>query len=195
MAHVLAIGAFVCFSISAFHLPAEEACRGLNKLLLNRLGRLISVVWSKRRHDSDYVTLADDRHSAADKVTSAVAQGRELIFTDSVRVKASALRNRFKLLRKRLVAVFFLGSSRSFIAHIISEKCDEINKEITGNIDRGSTIIDVTGGYTGKPRRMLMVSFTMNQYSEIINAVNKIDKNAFVTVHQAREINGEGWTR
>ena len=94
-----------------------------------------------------------------------------------------------------MVDKVFLGSSRSFIAHIISEKCDEINKEITGNIDRGSTIIDVTGGYTGKPRKMLMVSFKMNQYSEIINAVNKIDKNAFVTVHQAHEINGEGWTR
>ena len=89
----------------------------------------------------------------------------------------------------------FLGSSRSFIAHIISDKCEDINKEITESIDRGSTIIDVTGGYTGNPRRMLMVSFKMNQYSEIINTVNKIDKNAFVTIHQAHEINGEGWTR
>lgn len=89
----------------------------------------------------------------------------------------------------------FLGSDRSFIAHIISDKCDEINKEITESFDRGSTIIDVTGGYTGTRRRMLMVSFKVNQYSEIINVINKIDKNAFVTVHQAHEINGEGWTR
>ena len=94
-----------------------------------------------------------------------------------------------------MVDKVFLGSSRSFIAHIISDKYDEINKEITGKFDRGSTIIDVTGGYTGKPKKMLMVSFKVNQYSEIINTVNKIDKTAFVTIHQAHEINGEGWTR
>ena len=94
-----------------------------------------------------------------------------------------------------MVDKVFLGSSRSFIAHIISDKYEEINKEITVKFDRGSTIIDVRGGYTGAPIRMLMVSFNVNQYSEIINTVNKIDKNAFVTVHQAHEINGEGWTR
>ena len=94
-----------------------------------------------------------------------------------------------------MVDKVFLGSSRSFIMHIITDKYEEINKEITGNIDRGSTIIDVTGGYTGKPKKMLMVSFKVNQYSEIINTVNKMDKNAFITVHQAHEINGEGWTR
>ena len=89
----------------------------------------------------------------------------------------------------------FIGSTRSFIAQIITDKCDEINKEILENIDRGSTIIDVTGGYSGKSKKMLMVSFTVNQYAEIINIINKHDKKAFITIHQAHEITGEGWTR
>ena len=42
---------------------------------------------------------------------------------------------------------------------------------------------------------MLMVSFSMDEYSELINIINSTDKNAFVTVNQAHEINGEGWTR
>ncbi len=94
-----------------------------------------------------------------------------------------------------MVDKVFLGSSRSFIAHIITDKYEQINKEIIEKIDRGSTIIDVTGGYTGKSKKMLMVSFKVNQYSEILNTINKNDKNAFVTIHQAHEINGEGWTR
>lgn len=94
-----------------------------------------------------------------------------------------------------MVDKVFLGSSRSFIAHIITDKYEEINKEIIEKIDRSSTIIDVTGGYTGKNKKMLMVSFKVNQYSEILNTINKNDKNAFVTIHQAHEINGEGWTR
>lgn len=94
-----------------------------------------------------------------------------------------------------MVDKVFIGSSKSFIAQIISEEYEEINKEILGKIDRGSTIIDVVGGYTGTSKKMIMVSFTVNQYAEILNIIHKKDKNAFVTIHQAHEIAGEGWTR
>ncbi len=94
-----------------------------------------------------------------------------------------------------MVDKVFLGSSRSFIAHVITDKYEDINRDIIERLDRSSTVIDVTGGYSGKNKKMLMVSFKVNQYSEIINIINKNDKNAFVTVHQAHEINGEGWTR
>ena len=62
-------------------------------------------------------------------------------------------------------------------------------------MDRTTTIIDAVGGYTGNGLKMLMVTFKMGQYSEFLNIINKIDKCAFVTIHQAHEINGEGWTR
>ena len=89
----------------------------------------------------------------------------------------------------------FIGSTRSFIAQIITEGYEEINREIHEKVDRGSTIIDITGGYSGESKKMLMVSFTVNQYAEIINIINRHDKKAFVTIHRAHEINGEGWTR
>ena len=94
-----------------------------------------------------------------------------------------------------MVDKVFIGSSKSFVAHIISEKYETINKEIIEKIDRGSTIIDAVGGYTGEDRKMIMVSFTVNQYAEILNVIHRNDKNAFVTIHQAHEVNGEGWTR
>lgn len=94
-----------------------------------------------------------------------------------------------------MVDKVIIGSSRSFIAQIITEKHEELNREIIEKLDRGSTVVDVVGGYTGDKKKMLIVSFKVNQYAEILNTVNKIDKKAFVTVHQAHEINGEGWTR
>ena len=94
-----------------------------------------------------------------------------------------------------MVDKVFIGSSKSFIAQIISEEYEAINKEILSKVDRGSTIIDVVGGYTGSDKKMIMVSFTVNQYAEILNIIHKNDKNAFVTIHQAHEIAGEGWTR
>lgn len=88
-----------------------------------------------------------------------------------------------------------LGKSKSFIAHIISEKYEEINHEILTKLERGSTVITAHGGYTGQKRPMIMVSFTMSQYSAFMAIISSIDKNAFVTIHLAHEIEGEGWTK
>lgn len=94
-----------------------------------------------------------------------------------------------------MIEKVFIGSSKSFIAQIITEKHEEINREIIGTVGRGSTVINVIGGFSGEDKKMIMVSFTVNQYAEILNVINKTDKHAFVTIHQAHEINGEGWTR
>ena len=94
-----------------------------------------------------------------------------------------------------MVDKVFIGNSKSFIAQIITEKHEEINRLIIEKIDRTTTVVDVWGGYSGEQKKMLIVSFTVNQYAEILNVINKVDKNAFITIHQAHEINGEGWTR
>ena len=62
-------------------------------------------------------------------------------------------------------------------------------------LKRTTTILDATGGYSGENKKMIMVSFTMTEYAEMVNIINKVDKNAFITIHRAHEINGEGWTR
>lgn len=89
----------------------------------------------------------------------------------------------------------FLGESQAFIAQIVSDKYEDINKAIISNLDRTTTILEATGGYSGKEKKVVMVSFTMRQYATLINIVNIIDKTAFVSIHRAHEINGEGWTR
>lgn len=88
-----------------------------------------------------------------------------------------------------------LGERKSFIANIISEKYEEINHEILTKLERGSTLITAKGGYTGEDRPMLMVSFTKSQYAAFMTIISSIDKNAFVTIHLAHGIEGEGWTK
>ncbi|MBR3865289.1 MAG: YitT family protein, partial [Clostridia bacterium] len=87
----------------------------------------------------------------------------------------------------------FLGGEKAFIAHIYSKNSDEINKQVIEVLQRTTTIVAVKGGYTGKESTMLTVSFTMNQYADLMNIINKADKDAFVTIQQAHQINGEGW--
>ena len=94
-----------------------------------------------------------------------------------------------------MVDKVFIGGSKAFVAHIVTEKPEEINKLIIEKLDRTTTVLDVTGGYSGDKKKMLMVSFSMNEYSELMNIITKTDREAFMTVNQAYEINGEGWTK
>ncbi len=89
----------------------------------------------------------------------------------------------------------FLGESSAFIAHIVSEKYSEINDAVINKMDRTTTIVDAVGGYSGEGKKMVIVTFAMRQYAEFTSLISAIDKNAFVTVHRAHEIDGEGWTK
>lgn len=89
----------------------------------------------------------------------------------------------------------FLGQSKAFIANIVSDKYEEINEAIIKKLDRTSTVITANGGFSGEKKRMIMVSFTMPQYAAFLAIIKSVDKEAFVTIHRAHEINGEGWTK
>ena len=93
-----------------------------------------------------------------------------------------------------LVEKVFLGGQKAFIAQIVSDKYAEINKRIITEAKRTTTVVGVTGGYSGAEKKMLLVSFTMRQYHDVLRIVSTEDKNAFVTIHRAHEISGEGWT-
>ncbi len=89
----------------------------------------------------------------------------------------------------------FIGGSKAFVAHIVTDRSEEINRLIIEKLDRTTTVIDVVGGYSGANKKMLMVSFSMNEYSELMSIITTSDREAFMTVNQAHEINGEGWTK
>ncbi len=89
----------------------------------------------------------------------------------------------------------FLGESSAFIAHIVSEKYEEINRAVIDKMNRTTTIVDAVGGYSGEGKKMVIVTFAMRQYADFTALISSVDKNAFVTVHRAHEINGEGWTK
>ena len=88
----------------------------------------------------------------------------------------------------------FIGESKALVAHVVSENYSEINELVIKVMDRTTTIVDAKGGYSGLSKKLLMVTFPMNRYAEFIALVMSVDKKAFITVHRAHEINGEGWT-
>lgn len=88
----------------------------------------------------------------------------------------------------------FLGESGAFIAHIVSDKYREISDAVISQMNRTTTITNVRGGYSGEDKKLVMVTFSMRQYHVFAAIVSALDKDAFVTVHRAHEISGDGWT-
>ncbi len=88
----------------------------------------------------------------------------------------------------------FIGGNRAFTAQIVSDKHEEINLAIRNEVRRTTTMLVGYGGYSRAPKTVLSVTFTMNQYADLMRVIKRIDPKAFVSISQAHEINGEGFT-
>ena len=88
----------------------------------------------------------------------------------------------------------FLGGSAAFVAQIVTDHGDEMNRAIIDESGRTTTIFEVTGGYSGKSKKMLTITFSMRHYTLLMDIVRKVDPSAFITIWRVHEIRGEGWT-
>jgi uncharacterized membrane-anchored protein YitT (DUF2179 family) len=97
-----------------------------------------------------------------------------------------------------LCAVFidktYIGDN-SYVGFIVSDKWEEINRQINTTMERGTTLIDSYGGYTGKDKVMIEVAFTTDEYDDIQKLVFKIDPKAFMTILDAYEVTGYGFRK
>ena len=87
----------------------------------------------------------------------------------------------------------FLGGKTAYVAHIVTTTPAQISEDVIKILDRTTTIMDCKGAYSGEHKNVVMVSFTMREYREILSIVSKYDKKAFITVDKAHEVSGEGW--
>ena len=88
----------------------------------------------------------------------------------------------------------FIGNSRAFTAQIVSDKYEEINLAIREEVKRTTTLFVAEGGYSREHKTVIMVTFTMPQYADLMRVIKRVDPTAFVSISRAHEINGEGFT-
>jgi len=81
------------------------------------------------------------------------------------------------------------------MAMIISDKNDEIARVLMTDLDRGATMVNGTGMYSGEERKVLYCAVGKKQIVQLIEIVKKIDPMAFVVVSDVREVMGEGFSR
>ncbi len=93
-----------------------------------------------------------------------------------------------------VVELVMAKQNNCYIAEIISEKWKDINRFVQEEMGRGTTIVDVKGGYQFQDYKMIKVAFSEEEQLTLLNEISEIDKDAFVICCQAHGINGEGFT-
>lgn len=89
--------------------------------------------------------------------------------------------------------VSLIGRSRVEV-QIISEKSDDIRRAILADLDRGVTMIQALGGYSGREVDVVMSVISSRQLSRVEQMVHQIDPKAFMVVNRVSAVVGEGFT-
>jgi uncharacterized membrane-anchored protein YitT (DUF2179 family) len=84
-----------------------------------------------------------------------------------------------------------IGLSQRKAIMIISSKWDEISREIMNKLQRGVTVVQGQGGYTGKDLHILYSVITFTELSRFKELIRKIDPEAFVVVTETLEVMGK----
>ncbi len=87
-----------------------------------------------------------------------------------------------------------LRGKRQIQLQIISPKYEEINRVITADIDRGSTLVHVMGGYSHHPSMAVLTVVSHRELFKLEELVHEIDPGAFITISEVREVRGRGFS-
>lgn len=90
--------------------------------------------------------------------------------------------------------VLTINGTVSKAVQIISVKYEDILKEIDAQLERGATLLQGYGSYTGEEKRIILCVVSDRQYGTLIEIVKEIDSSAFIITTDATDMHGEGFT-
>ncbi|WP_243633411.1 YitT family protein [Paenibacillus xerothermodurans] len=93
----------------------------------------------------------------------------------------------------RTINIVQVGLSYSKVAFIISKHAEDIRSAVLHELDRGVTMLEAKGGYTGEIRTVLMIVVGQTQVNNLKELVKAIDPGAFVILSDTNEVLGEGF--
>ena len=87
------------------------------------------------------------------------------------------------------------GLDYSTVALIISDRHAEIGNAIMRQLDRGVTVLNGQGFYSGQDKQVLLSAIRKRQAAELKQLVMDLDPDAFIILQEAHQVLGEGFKR
>ncbi|MDG5787574.1 YitT family protein [Evansella sp. AB-P1] len=131
------------------------------------------------------------------------SMGKTMFIFDATVITTSLIYLNYREAMYTLVAVFVAAKVIDFIqqgaysgkaAMIVSDHVGEIASTILKEMDRGATILQGKGTFTGMEREVLYCVVGRNEIVRLKNLIAKIDPHAFVSLGDVQDVMGEGFT-
>ena len=92
-----------------------------------------------------------------------------------------------------MIDIIFEGVYYTKLMFIISDKNEEIAKEITQEVKRGVTGLYGKGMFKEQDKLVLICAVSRGDISKIKDIAKKIDERSFIIIANAREVLGKGF--
>lgn len=115
-----------------------------------------------------------------------------LVFRDISRALISGI---VVFITGRVMDVVVYRFDYSKVALIVSDRSEEIAKDICEKLDRGATFLHGQGYYSRQEKKVLLTVVKKRQLAELKELVMERDENAFVIVQEAHQVLGDGFSR
>ncbi|MBQ1410256.1 MAG: YitT family protein [Oscillospiraceae bacterium] len=99
----------------------------------------------------------------------------------------------FTFVSTTMIDKLMYGSGSRRMIQVVSDKAREISQQIMTEINRGATLVDVKGAYTGQAHQMLMVVCSKVEITHARRIINSIDPKAIVLLSTVDEAYGKGF--
>jgi uncharacterized membrane-anchored protein YitT (DUF2179 family) len=129
--------------------------------------------------------------------------GRTILVADILVIAASLIHLTVQQAMYTVVAVFIgarvidVVQEAAYAARavfIVSDREPEIAKKIMAHMNRGVTVLKGSGGYTDREKAVIYTVVGRFEIVKLKNLVRCIDPAAFISIQQANEVMGEGFT-
>jgi uncharacterized membrane-anchored protein YitT (DUF2179 family) len=97
------------------------------------------------------------------------------------------------LISSQLIDVIIFGFDYAKSAFIISDRYEEIAREITRGLGRGATAFHGRGLYRGTERDIIFTVVSRREIFRLVERVREIDPDAFMIINRVHEVLGEGF--
>ncbi|MBG0790649.1 MAG: YitT family protein [Desulfovibrionaceae bacterium] len=77
---------------------------------------------------------------------------------------------------------------------VITDHHEAVNAAILNELDRGSTLLDGHGGFTGEPKKVVLTMISSIQLKELEELVYNIDPDAFLIMGSGFHVQGQGFS-
>ena len=122
------------------------------------------------------------------KKYTSVDIGKGLMISDLIFTLAG-----FLVLRSALIDNFIESFNRSKYFHVVTSNATCICDFIQNDLQRGATIVNATGAFTGDDKYIILTVLSPSQAVKLRNFIKEQDPKAFLLVSNTSEIIGKGF--